>query len=1244
MASLLASKTLAQQSNITPDNTLGTESSRLNPNVFINGINADTIDGGARRDVNLFHSFSEFNINNGRAVYFVNPDGVENILTRVTGGNASNIFGTLGVDGAANLFLINPNGIVFEENASLDLQGSFVGTTASGLQFGNQGSFSATNPQIPGSLTVNPSALFFNQVEASGGIINQSQAFAGINPDGNFTTGLRVADGKSLLLVGGDINLDGGRLRAYEGNIELASFTAPGTVGLNISADNFSLNIPEDVERGDISIANQAVISVFGAGGGNFVVNARNLEISDSIIFAGIAENSDNPNVQAGDVNLNATGSIELKGNSAINNSVYSQGNAGNININANSVFIGEGSAISSDSFGIGNAGNININARQNISLQGTDNRPWIDNSNDVNNIPLTAISSLVLPEAIGNAGNIQLTTRTLSVTDGAAIYSDTFGKGNAGNITINARDTVSFDNESSATSSVYIGGVGKGGDIRVKTGNLSLTNGSRISTMILGEGNAGNIFIEASESVKLDGFVGNPNAVSSIDNLLNGIVVVSGIKSNLLSLGVGKGGDIQITTNNLFVSNLAEISSSTSGQGNAGNITINARDKVTFSDLGAINSTATNLSQLLPNPIEVGNGGDIRIKTGELLLKNGGFISASNYGGQNAGNIFLDVRDTITFDGIASNGLESSANTSTSNGNAGNIEVKTGSLFLMNGGYMSTVLSGEENADEIQSAGNIKINARDTVNIDGQSSALTTSLLNGTGESGNIEIETKSFSITNNALLSTISAGKGNAGNIKLTAGTLSLDNSGFIFTGTLSKGDAGKIELNITDSILLSNSSLISSDVGVEAEGKGGSININTQDLRLSDGSRITSGLKGKGRGGEINVNASESVNLSGIDSAGFFSGIFTLTTAGASGDAGNITITTDNFKITDNAIVNATTFNDGNAGNITFNANTFEAKNGGRVITSTVGSGDAGTINLFVKDRITFTGGSEQSLFTGISASTSPDSTGKGGSINIDPRLVIIENGAGVSVGSSGTGDAGDITLQAGTLQLNNGFIAAQTASTQGGDINLQISELLLLRNQSQITTTAGTALAGGDGGNINLNSKFIVAPQNEDSDITANAFSGNGGKVNIISSGIFGIERQDNLTGKSDITASSQLGISGETNINTDDTSSIQNSFTELSPNIDTDAIIANSCIARGSKRQENSFKITGSGALPSNRPGNVLVSEYVTGEVRNIDSKNQVWKKGDRIVEPQGLYRLKNGELLLSRECTENSEQ
>ncbi len=109
--------TAPAKAQVTPNTTLGNEASRLTPNQVINGASADRINGGAQRGINLFHSFGEFNIGNGQRVYFGNPVGVENILTRVTGASTSNILGTLGVDGAANLFLINPNGIFFGQNA-----------------------------------------------------------------------------------------------------------------------------------------------------------------------------------------------------------------------------------------------------------------------------------------------------------------------------------------------------------------------------------------------------------------------------------------------------------------------------------------------------------------------------------------------------------------------------------------------------------------------------------------------------------------------------------------------------------------------------------------------------------------------------------------------------------------------------------------------------------------------------------------------------------------------------------------------------------------------------------------------------------------------------------------------------------------------------------------------------------------------------------------------------------------------
>jgi filamentous hemagglutinin family protein len=212
---------------IIPDNSLGNESSVVVPNVNINGINSDRIDGGAIRGSNLFHSFQDFNIDNGRGAYFSNPESISNILSRVTGNNLSNILGTLGVLGNANLFFINPNGIVFGPNARLDVGGSFFASTADGILFENGVEFAASNPDAPPLLTINiPIGLNFR--ENPGSIVNQSIA---VDSEDNLV-GLQVLPEKTLGFVGGDIQLEGGILTAPQGRVELGSIAGNSLVNL----------------------------------------------------------------------------------------------------------------------------------------------------------------------------------------------------------------------------------------------------------------------------------------------------------------------------------------------------------------------------------------------------------------------------------------------------------------------------------------------------------------------------------------------------------------------------------------------------------------------------------------------------------------------------------------------------------------------------------------------------------------------------------------------------------------------------------------------------------------------------------------------------------------------------------------------------------------------------------------------------------------------------------------------------
>ena len=204
---LIAAPNAQAQSNIVPDDTLGDKSSIVNPDA--DGFAIDLITGGAQRGQNLFHSFSEFNVSEGRSAYFSSPNAsIANILSRVTGNNISEIFGTLGTIGESqpNLFLINPNGILFGDNASLDLGGSFVATTADSIQFGEQGFFDATNPEAPPLLTVQPSAFLVNQLN-NGSITNQSfansttEGFVVNGEVGRTIEGLQVLDNNCFLLA-----------------------------------------------------------------------------------------------------------------------------------------------------------------------------------------------------------------------------------------------------------------------------------------------------------------------------------------------------------------------------------------------------------------------------------------------------------------------------------------------------------------------------------------------------------------------------------------------------------------------------------------------------------------------------------------------------------------------------------------------------------------------------------------------------------------------------------------------------------------------------------------------------------------------------------------------------------------------------------------------------------------------------------------------------------------------------------
>ena len=151
----------------------------------------------------------------------------------MTGSSVSNILGKLGVEGTANLFLINPNGIYFGNGASLDIRGSFTATTADSIKLGENGLFSATNPQSSNLLNVQPNALFINALRNQTAIINNQ---------GNLT----VESGQNITLFGADV-INNGTLTAPEGTIQLTgseNLIVRGNISTNtlfLETKNFSI-------------------------------------------------------------------------------------------------------------------------------------------------------------------------------------------------------------------------------------------------------------------------------------------------------------------------------------------------------------------------------------------------------------------------------------------------------------------------------------------------------------------------------------------------------------------------------------------------------------------------------------------------------------------------------------------------------------------------------------------------------------------------------------------------------------------------------------------------------------------------------------------------------------------------------------------------------------------------------------------------------------------------------------------
>lgn len=853
---------------VTMDGTLGRSGNLSGPDYAI------TADLGRQTGNNLFHSFSQLNLSQGESAIFSGPASIANIIGRVTGGSASNIDGTLRSSiPAANLYLLNPSGLIFGPHAQLDIGGSFYASSANYIVFSDGSRFAAMGDGNVLS-TASPEAFGFLGGNTGSIAVNGSQ--------------LRAGTGQQLVLAGGDIFIDGqgsGTLAAPAGKIALYSAAGEGELGL---PDAPAGQLPPP-RHGNIRINGNERITVNGSGG-RIVIQAGNLQLENAFLLAQNVGSTGGISINApGDVMLDRTivqsatdspasggviaieaGQLVASNQSEIDTSTFGRGNGGRISLNAGNLTLTEGSRISNlvteDSTGQGGNTAIQVSGTMRVSGQSVTGRlSAVLNSTfgggDAGELTIEAsrleLSDGTLQAAttdIGQAGTIRIISNEIGLDSGGLIHAASNGRGDAGTIDIRATQ---LSLEEGARINTESTGGGQGGTILIQTGTLDLNDGSNISNRTYYyQQTSGDIHVSASESIHIQGRAEPLSSSPGSDQVSTGIFSFAG---------------------NIFVTT----------------------PELTLQDSGGISTRTWND---LPS-------GDLNVETGRLTLLNGGHISADAIGHSgtygSAGNVTVNASESILISGMATSRRSGIQSGTRSSGDAGVIRIGTPYLRVEDDGMInsSTGVFGEGGA------GAIGIQA-EVVEVYSRGRILSTS--NGYGAEGDITVRADSITLDQGSIAAFGSGTEGAAGRISLFAPVITL-RGGLINTESASDIKAGDILLE-TSNLNLSAGSRIRSDSS--GYGDAGSILLRVGNLARMEDSTITTGaLYASGGNIDIRTGSMTMANNSAI----------TATVGGGFGDGGNVTVTAEGVAAVDNSDITARA-DQGHGGRIVIDSKVF------------------------------------------------------------------------------------------------------------------------------------------------------------------------------------------------------------------------------------------------------------------------------------------------------------------------------
>lgn len=1270
---LLAAKVEAQNA-IVPDSTLGIEAS-----VVVPSTNApiDVIDGGAIRGQNLFHSFSEFNIGEGRGAYFFSPTAeIQTIFSRVTGVDRSDILGTLGTIGnsAPDLWLINPNGILFGPNASLDLGGSFVATTANAIQVDESTFFPASAaPENTQILSIG-SSVFFLDALSDARITTQSQPTVNVDGFINFG-GLGVLEGRAIGLISQNIDFDGASVNAPNGEIFLLS---TDTINLENDANVIGGNVTVEADQVSVQDGSRllAQFSDIARLGNNLQVSPGNILLPNPDEIQGL------PTLSGGNLSIVARESIDVSGttpdeqiSSLIGtNALGLLSSGGNLSIQTPHLTIQDGGQISSNYISVSEnnegGGNISITASS-VNVLGESSSGLQPSRLYIGNSPFSPTDGSIFIQAdefslldgaiLGSNRIDQLVELKIdqSISDSIVISSPSIlvsgisETGRPSTILSNQTDFLSeqvlpiiFDSE---TINVQLGSQVSGDIISVRGNSLTVQDNSLIFGNIEIRGD--NVTVQNTAWI-VGNFINISGSSSKTENsvVLRDQSILFAGETDILDDGTfillspEDGDAINIIADSLRVSGNSSI---------IGNI-------ITFSGTDIV---LQHQAQVRADEPEYGSGGNIDISTNFLRVLDSAQLSASVAGTGEGGDINIVAEGFVELTGDPLSPEPSSISATLGGpGTGGQISIDTGSLTVHNGSQITTRVNGGG------SGGNINISARGAVTVQGTSSngrpssISTETDLNG-GEFGilrHIKFDQESRDSAFLLLESTAPQffiGEGVLYAIPGRADEI-FGEENIVPFETINEADLFREgSLRVVRTQVVNNTFLDQPPFGLLV------------NSRTTEGNLLPNGLFMIGQsfgtdfnesisGGQLldlsqNIQDFEKMFLSGFEESESFlleslalssteemqsdfdeldslfgdeatqARINELNSLRESFESGAgefyvVESTGREFRIQDSTFTD-TRFLNIQPGDLFL---IFAVRDGGDINISTG--------NLIVRDGAQITANSlgaaqgdaaASNLTINAANSVSVDnnssiaataSTGSGGNLSIQTSELQLTNNSILSAAARANASGGRIAINTtGDVRAVNSDILTDSEQAGGGGIEINARDIYL-EGDSDLRTNV--AAGEGDGGNITLSGRYIFAF--DDSDILADAEGGRGGNIQLNVRGFFGESfTLDSLNADPDtLDGNNRVDVNATGTVNgvveIPDINFIENSVTTLP-----DAITPADQILAGScisraGDDQGSFVVTGGGGLPTRPTTGNVVSTYPTGEVQSPSTASQ----------------------------------